>query len=128
MISMSKLDKANEVKLSNGRLISDLKNQITTQQRDKTGLDWVFKNTGERCMIFSTDLYHGSYGSSSVCSDNSGKLGTEIAKTLEELKGEIIKRTVKRLSIEIDEAMASAKEEAQSVIDHVNSLGKDDGE
>jgi len=125
---MSKLDKANEVKLSNGRLISDLKNQITTQQRDKTGLDWVFKNTGERCMIFSTDLYHGSYGSSSVCSDNSGKLGTEIAKTLEELKGEIIKRTVKRLSIEIDEAMASAKEEAQSVIDHVNSLGKDDGE
>lgn len=114
----SKYEKAFETKQRNERFIKKLELQIPTADRDKTGLkDWRTSGYNGKELSFTTSVYHGYYGNSSVTSDASMDLGREIAKTLCDLRQEIVNRTISRLQKEIKEAANEAKEEAKQILE-----------
>ncbi len=126
---MTKYDQAVETEKRNAKLIIDLNNQFDIKERrDKTGLGWNFDSMdNERqynALKFSTGCHHGSYGSSSQTDDNSVEIGKEIAKTLNQLKPEILNITINRLEEKTRAARRAAKEEAENIL---QELEADDG-
>jgi len=118
---VSHYENAIKIKSEMSRVIASLEQQVTTSQRDKTGLRWQFVKIGERYMQFFTDCYAGNYGSSSVSNMNSEALGKEIAKTLTQLKCEIIRIAIERCKKQIADAAALAADEARKVLDEVSA-------
>lgn len=105
-------------------LISAFESQITTRDRDKTGLTWrKSEASSETYLRVETEMYVGHYGSSSVYGRGSREAANELAKTLTALKPHIIEATVTRLRAEKTALLHLAVDEARAVLAQVEEAG-----
>ncbi|MHA1329718.1 MAG: hypothetical protein ACTSR2_01450 [Candidatus Hodarchaeales archaeon] len=104
----------------------DLDYQIPTSQRDKTGLNFrfkeVLKSSGFKKALIEFDAYHGYFGYSGCTDDMSEMLAKYIVKALNYLKKEIIKKAKLIIDGDKKKLTEEAKIEAQKIIELVGEI------
>ena len=119
---MTKIEKYQEVKDRNARMIRALENQVERPKvHDKTGLCWKsgVPASHEHFQPFTlyTALHSGDYGNSGTQSDYVEGIDGVLSCALNELKPQIILHAVRLLNDEIVKAAEAARGEANEVLD-----------
>jgi len=121
---MGKYEDAVRLKAINEQLIEKFEAQIDKHPRIG-GLGWAFLEIGRAGqMLFQTRMVHRYHDSASSdwTVDSTETAGKELAKTLNELKDTIIRKTVMRLRQDIRDAQVAAADEAKDILAAVNAL------